>query len=120
MKTYLMEDDMSASLLSLEQTDDRIEGTIVEATWSGGMPFEVTGQVGGYVREGRLQILVISDPGSPDFTFTSDGSIDEDEVVLTRGNGEAASSSVVFRRGSMADYRRAVARIAAREAARRS
>ena len=120
MKTYLMEDDLSASLLSLEQSDDRIEGTIVEATWSGGMPFEVTGQVGGYAREGRLQILVISDPGSPEFSFSSDGSIDEDQVVLTRGGGEAASGTVVFRRGSRDDYRRAIARIAARAAARKS
>jgi hypothetical protein len=120
MKTYLMEDDESASLLSLEQTDDRIVGSIVEASWSDGMPFEVTGQVGGYVRGGRLEILVISDPGSPDFTFTSDGSIDEDQVVLTRGNGEVASSRVVFRRGSKDDYRRAIATIAARVAARRS
>jgi hypothetical protein len=120
MKTYLMEDDQSASLLSLDQTGDRIEGTIIEATWSGGMPFEVTGQVGGYVHGGRLQILVISDAGSPEFTFASEGSIDESQVVLTRGSGEASSSSVVFRRGSMADYRLAVARIAAREAARRN
>jgi hypothetical protein len=120
MRTYLMEDDSSASLISLEQVDDRVEGTIIEATWSGGMPFEVTGQVGGYVHGKRLEILVISDPGSPEFTFSSEGFIDEDQVVLKRGESKAASSSVVFRRASMADYRLAVARIAARETARRS
>ena len=114
MKTYLMEDDSSASLLSLDERDGRLEGTILEATWSAGMPFEATGYVGGYVRDGRLSILVVSNPGSPDFAFASEGSIDDQKVVLTRGGTDGTQGSVVFRRGSREDYRMALARIAAR------